>query len=124
MMGINGISPYYTENYDRAYFFGALKYYGKKGEEIIDLSTDIIINKTDLFTISNEYKESVAKSSISVEQIENCRLALVNIASNREASTLLMRNRSISINNTLTENQNGTGNICVYSGIVVAPQRL
>ena len=78
MFGIDGVSPYFTNDYDKAYFFGALEYYGEIDGEIINITTEEVISEDALVSMSDTYVDALNDSSVEKKQADNYRTVLMN----------------------------------------------
>ena len=63
MCGFDGISPYFDIELDKAYFFGALEYYGNRNGQVYNLQTDKTISSEAISRLSSQYMNTLAVSS-------------------------------------------------------------
>ncbi len=80
MCGINGVSPYFDLELDKAYFFGALEYYGTQNGRIYNLRTDETISQSTFSRISSQYMQALEFSANNENLNENQHTYQLNSA--------------------------------------------
>ena len=64
LFGIDGISPYYEKNFDRAYYFGTLNCFLKVDSVIHDARTDDVLDVNTFYALKDSFVESASTDSI------------------------------------------------------------
>ena len=80
MFGVYGVSPYFENPYDKAYYLGTMQYYGGTGEKYYDLETDALVSYDSLCAVDQSYKAALSSSEMDVEEINRIKSTLSTTA--------------------------------------------
>lgn len=84
MFGVYGVSPYFDESFDRAFYLGTMEYYVQDDGVYYDLVTDAVTNYETLCTVDQSYQAALDSYELDTAEISSIRSSLI-VGSNTSA---------------------------------------
>lgn len=76
MFGVYGVSPYFNNPYDKAYYLGTMQYYGATGAKYYDLEKGVSVSYDSLCAVDQSYKTALSSSEMDAEEFSSIKNAL------------------------------------------------
>lgn len=80
MFGVYGVSPYFENPYDKAYYLGTMQYYGGTGAKYYNLETDALVSYDSLCAVDQSYKAALSSFEMDAEEINRIKTTLSTTA--------------------------------------------